>query len=278
MIKKEIKRRWQCLWYYAKPYKWSFFNAFFCIFNTSFISMFYPYIFGLFVNEVLYSRNIKFFGVIIAIYSIAFFTEQFLHCILVMTWSHQYNTFLLEIRKNVYRKILTLRYHKLVLLPIGDMVSLINWDAEAFVELIHRNLAYLLSCTIKLMAILAIVFFIDWRLGVFMFVMVPTSFGVSFCLGKKIGKEQSKVRNSYVGFISWCFEMILGIREIRLFNAQHSVMRTFVVKNEDIIKKNYKLVGKEIISDRVCAFFVLLTNIGVYILAAFSSKRDARED
>ena len=269
-MKKEVKRRWRCLWDYAKPYKWSFFNAFFCILATSFISMFYPYIFGILVNEVLYSRNMTFFVVVIAVYTIVFFTEQFLHCILAMTWPYQYNTFLLEVRKKIYRKLLALRYQKLTSLPVGDMVSQINWEAESFIELIHRNLAYLLSCTIKLIVIVLIVFFIDWQLGVFMVIMVPVSYMISFYLGKKIGKEQNKVRDSYVGFISWCFEMILGIREIKLFNAQDSVMKQCIEKSEDIIEKNYNVAKKEIISDRVCAFFVLLTNVGVYILAALS--------
>lgn len=269
-MKKEVKRRWRCLWDYAKPYKWSFFNAFFCILATSFISMFYPYIFGILVNEVLYSRNMTFFVVVIAVYTIVFFTEQFLHCILAMTWPYQYNTFLLEVRKKIYRKMLALRYQKLTSLPVGDMVSQINWEAESFIELIHRNLAYLLSCTIKLIVIVLIVFFIDWQLGVFMVIMVPVSYMISFYLGKKIGKEQNKVRDSYVGFISWCFEMILGIREIKLFNAQDSVMKQCIEKSEDIIEKNYNVARKEIISDRVCAFFVLLTNVGVYILAALS--------
>lgn len=273
-MKKEAKRRWLCIWNYAKPYKWSFFNAFFCILATSFISMFYPYIFGILVNEVLYSRNMTFFVVVIAVYTIVFFTEQFLHCVLAMTWPYQYNTFLLEVRKKIYRKLLTLRYQKLTFLPVGDMVSQINWEAESFIELIHRNLAYLLSCTIKLIVIVLIIFFIDCQLGVFMIIIVPVSYLISFYLGKKIGHEQSKVRDSYVGFISWCFEMILGIREITLFNVQDSIMENCLKKSEDIIEKNHNVAKKEIISDRVCAFFVLLTNVGVYILAALSIYND----
>lgn len=263
----DLKKRAHYIWKFARPYSGSFVNAFFCILMTSVISMIYPYVFGLMVDEVFYNKNLKFFILIIAGYAIIYFSEQLLHLILNILWPYQYTVFLLEVRKAVYKKILSLKYSQLSDIPVGDMVGKINWESEAFVELIHRNLEYLLSSTIKLMAVIAFMFVLNFKLAMLMIIVVPASYVISYKLGKQVGDKQRYVRDSYMGFLGWIFEMLGGIRDIKLLGAQKQIAGRFERRIQDLNKKNVEVAKKEVLSDRVCALIALITNLSLYALA-----------
>lgn len=259
------------LWVFAKPYKWSFVNAFVCIFFTSIISMIYPYIFGLLIDEVFYNKNLDFFLLIVGVYAIIYFTEQLLHLILNLLWPYQYNVFLLEVRKAINKKIISLKYNILTQMPVGDMIGMINWQAESFVELLHRNLAYLIADSIKLSVILGMIWFIDYRLAVLLFASTVMSYMSSYILGKKVGEQQEKVRKAYISFTGWIFEMLSGIRDIKLFHAQNGLIEKF---NELLENLNMSVCAQtkgELISDRFCAFISMITNIILYIIVAILS-------
>ena len=262
-----MKKRMRYLWMFAKPYKWSFVNTFLCILITSTISMVYPSVFGLLVDEVFYNKNIKFFIVIIIGYAIIYFTEQMLHLILNILWPYQFNVYLLDIRKAVYKKLVSLRYEKLSNMPIGDMIGKINWQADSFVELLHRNVAYLFANTIKLITIILIVFAMDYRLAILLIFVVQISYITSYKLGKRVGVKQENVRDSYIGFLGWIFEMLSGVRDIKLFNAEKTVSDECNRLIVDLNGKNEQVAKAEVISDRICAFIAVITNICLYALA-----------
>lgn len=262
-----MKKRIEYLWKFAKPYKWSFVNAFLCILFTSIISMIYPLVFGLLVDEVFYNKNIKFFVIIVIGYSIIYFTELLLHLILNIIWPYQFHVYLLEIRKNVYKKIVSLKYEKLSNIPIGEMVGKVNWQTDSFVELLHRNIAYLFAGTIKLIMLMFIVFFMDYRLGLLLLISVPISYITSYKLGKKVGEKEKDVKNTYKEFLSWLFEMLAGIRDIRLMKAEKNILAKFVELIGDYNEKKQKMAVAEIMSDRICALVAIVTKIFLYILS-----------
>lgn len=269
-----MKKRIEYLWLFAKPYKWSFVNAFLCILFTSIISMSYPAVFGLLVDEVFYNKNLKFFLVIILGYAIIYCTEQMLHLVLNILWPYQFHVYLLDIRKAVYKKIVFLKYEKLANMQVGDMIGKINWQSDAFVEMLHRNVAYFFANTMKLITIVAIVMFMNYRLAILLIIVLPLSYVTSFKLGKRVGKIQSSLRDSYMRFLGWIFEMLSGIRDIKLFGAQWYVSRECEVIIEDINDKNKKVAKAEVVSDRICALITNATNIALYAISGVFVYQD----
>ena len=236
--------------------------------------MVYPYVFGLLVDEVFYNKNMSFFITIIVIYAIIYFTEQLLHLILNVLWPYQFNVYLLEIREAIYIKIMNLRYATLTNMPIGDLIGKVNWEADAFVELLHRNVAYLIANTIKLVTIVGIVFLIDFRLSILLIVTIIISYIASYKLGIKIGERQKEVRDKYMSFLAWTFEMLGGIREIKLFGAEKRVSAICNNTIEFINEENEKQVKTEVFSDRICAFIILVANISLYALSGILIYKD----
>lgn len=236
--------------------------------------MSYPAVFGLLVDEVFYNKNLKFFLVIILGYAIIYCTEQMLHLVLNILWPYQFHVYLLDIRKAVYKKIVFLKYEKLANMQVGDMIGKINWQSDAFVEMLHRNVAYFFANTMKLITIVAIVMFMNYRLAILLIIVLPLSYVTSFKLGKRVGKIQSSLRDSYMRFLGWIFEMLSGIRDIKLFGAQWYVSRECEVIIEDINDKNKKVAKAEVVSDRICALITNATNIALYAISGVFVYQD----
>lgn len=268
MMEGKGKKRAKVVWQFARPYKWSFFNALFCIFMTSVISMFYPYVFGLLVDEVFYNKNMNFFLIIVAGYAFLYLSEQLLHLILNILWPYQFTVFLLDVRAAVYKKIISLPYEQLSNTSLGEMITRINHDTEGFVELIHRNISYLLSNSLRILMTIVFVGIINVKLAILMVIVVPISYTVSYKLGKRIGKKQKEVRESYGGFIGWIFEILGGMRDIKLMGAKNTVSEKCMEYSVDISRKTITSSKLEVLSERVCSAVSLLSDLSLYILAS----------
>ena len=270
----KMKKRLKYLWIFAKPYKGSFVNAFLCIVFTSIISMLYPLVFGLLVDEVFYNKDLNFFIIIVIGYFAIYLVEQLLHLILNIIWPYQFHVYLLEIRRAVYKKIISLKYEKISTMPLGDLIGKVNWQSDAFVELLHRNLAYLFANTIKVALIIVIVFMVSPYLGALLLISVPISYYVSFILGKKIGEKKVGANESYKNFQSWIFEMISGIRDLKLIDAGKTVAEKCRGLLEIYNKKIQVMTKAEIFSDRVCALIAIITDISLYVISGILIYQD----
>jgi ABC-type multidrug transport system fused ATPase/permease subunit len=107
-------------------------------------------VFKLLVDEVFYNKNLKNFFIIILGYLILYVTEQLFHLILNVLWPYQFTVFLTDVRKAIYMKIMSMPYKYFSNTPVGEMMTTINHDSEGFVELIHRNIEYLLANILRI--------------------------------------------------------------------------------------------------------------------------------
>lgn len=200
-------KRWQTIWIFAKPYKITFSTLFICIFVTSIIGMLYPYIFGLLIDEVFYHKNMEFFKVIVISYCILYIGEQLLHLVLNYVAAYFSTRFNFDIRRKLYEKILKLKAEYLNDIQTGNLITIINSDAEQIYEFIHWNVFYLIANVLRLIISIVFVAFINIKLMLLMIVVVPISVYVSKYFGKIVKERVNLYRDKYGKFISWVFEI-----------------------------------------------------------------------
>jgi len=267
MKNKQYLKRLKVVWRFAKPYKFSFINVFVCILFTSFIAMFYPYIFGILIDEVFYHRNMEFFLLIVMGYGILYIGEQSLHFILNMLWPYQATRFLFDVRKVLYEKIISLKSSYLCNINTGDLIARINSDTNGFVELIHRNISYVLANTIRLIATVIFVGLINIKLAILMLIISSISFYVSIAISKKSKLKQKKLRDKYGVFISWISDILRGMRDIQLMAGERNITKQFINYCSNIIRLRVENSIIELISERVNSFISLISDLSLYILA-----------
>lgn len=252
----------------AKPYKWSLFNLLLCIIVTSFVGMLYPYIFGLLVDEVFYGKNKDFFLTIIAVYGIVYVGEQSLHLILNAVWAYLMTRFLFDIRRKTYEKLLSLKAKWFNTAQTGNLLTLINKDADEFMSLIHWNIFYVFANLLRLLVAVVLIAMMSFKIALLMFVIVPLCVYSALLFGRIIKRKLDQYRTEYGKFISWVFEILNGMRDIQFMASERNVTRQFVNLYIKLIPLKIEQRRLELNSGRVIAFISLCSDLTLYLVSA----------
>ncbi|MGO4495697.1 ABC transporter ATP-binding protein [Paenibacillus sp. 2RAB27] len=258
----------KALWPIIRTYKWSFLNLFICVLVTSVIGMLYPYIFGLLVDEVFYHRNLAFLKVIVIGYGMIYLGEQGLHLTLNSVWSYLVTRFSFDIRKKLYDKMLSLKapfYHGS---QTGDLMTIINRDASQVMELIHWNIFYLSANVLRLLTAIIFVFYINIYIGLMMVIVIPVVVVTTLLFSKKMKMGMNTQRSNYGKLMSWCVEMLSGMRDIRLLAAQNYTSRQFVHLVIEFIRSNNSISRVQYVSERAVSLITLCSDLALYTAAS----------
>jgi ATP-binding cassette subfamily B protein len=256
------------LWPIIRKYKLSFLNLFICVLVTSVIGMLYPYIFGLLVDEVFYHRNLAFLKVIVIGYGMIYLGEQGLHLTLNSVWSYLVTRFSFDIRKKLYEKILSLKASFFQDSQTGDLMTIINRDAREVMELIHWNIFYLSANVLRLLTALAFVFYINIYIGLMMVIVIPIVVITTLFFSRKMKTGMNTQRSNYGRLMSWCVEMLSGMRGIRLSVAQNYTSRQFVRHVIAFIRSSNSISRVQFISERTVSFITLCSDLALYTVAS----------
>lgn len=255
--------------YFAKQYKKRFFILFFSTWIQSLINVLFLFIFGIVVDEIIYHRDMEAF--IYEVVIIFVLVAGYIVFELIKTaafWNTQLR-FVLDIRKDLIRQVYNAKAHILSKMKSGDVVCAINLDTADFMNVITDNI-FEFICNISTLGIaFYLVSLINVKLAVFMAVSVPVTVIVSQILGVKAKRISKELRNHSGNFNSWIFEMIKGMRDIKLFSGEKSVMHFFDKKISKVVQNQEKVMHINITSTIANTFIKLLSELILYCLGAF---------
>ncbi|OXM13895.1 ABC transporter ATP-binding protein [Paenibacillus herberti] len=257
-----------------RPFKWSFINLFICVIATSVIAMSYPYIFGLLIDEVFYKKNMEFFILIVISYGFIFIGEQSLHFVLNTVWSYLVTRFVYDVRRKVLRKFMNAKASRLTKLETGEAIAVINQDADEFMNFIHWNVFYVIANTLKLITAISLVALLNVTVAILVAVIVPVSYYVNRMINARAYKKIDEHRSIYGKMTSWLFEMLSGIREIKMFGQHRWASREFVSKQVALLRAK---VGKdkiEFVSERMNLLLVLIVQLAIFTVSTILVYRD----
>ncbi|KFN11216.1 ABC transporter ATP-binding protein [Paenibacillus macerans] len=253
----------------ARPYKWVLINLFICVLVTSFVGMLYPFIFGKLVDEVFYQQNKQMFLHIIGVYVMIYVSEQSLHLILNATWAYLMTRFLFDIRRKIFEKVFSLKAKWFHHSQTGNLITLINKDAEEFMNLIHWNVFYVFANFLRLVTAVVLIALMNIKIALLMFIVVPLSVYTAMLFGKYIKLRLDLYRTEYGKTISWVFEILNGLRDIQLLAGERNVTRKFVGLWSKLIGLKVQKLQLELTSNRVIAFFSLCSDLSLYIISVY---------
>lgn len=268
-MNRSMRSQLQTLWPIIRNYKWSFINLFICILVTSVIGMVYPFIFGLLVDEVFYHRNLQFLIFIVIGYGMIFLSEQLLHTVLNSVWSYLVTRFSFDIRKKLYDKLMSLRPAFFTRSKSGELMAVINRDADEVMNLIHWNLFYLTANSIRMVTAIAFVMAANVYLGLLMLVVIPVVVFTIMSFSRAMKSRLTNQREQYGQFMSWCVEMLAGLRDVRLLGAGKYSTRVFVSHLTKYIRLKNQSSRIDFISERAVSLITLGSDLILYITASF---------
>lgn len=180
------------------------------------------------------------------------------------------NLAIIDLREELFARILRfpLRYYDKV--PIGISLSRLTSDMESLAESFASGILNLIADSIKTIALLSYLFYLNWKLTLVVLLVLPPIILVITYLRKKIRKAFNITRSSLAQSASYLQESIYGIKTIQLFSAEDEAFK----KYDELNKKFCDAQNKSNIFDSALFSIVEgITSIAVGLVLLFGASQ-----
>lgn len=254
---------------YASPYKkdialsviFNFLTAFFTLFSFAFIipilqmlfgmdSTVYTYVEGTSLDAI--KNNFYFYMSQLIAERGTSFTLAMLGILLIVTCLVKVMTayfseyFTIPLQNGVVRDIRREMYDKIISLPIGfftnerkgDIMARLSGDVQEVQNSVMASLFSLVKYPIMIIACLAMMLVVSWKLTIFVFIMLPFVGGIMGAVGRKLKAKSLASQNKWGEILSNTEETIGGLRVIKAFNAEKAMERRFDRQTQEFYRIN----------------------------------------
>jgi len=225
---------------YIRKHRYNFLMFYLGWFIDMILAVAMPILFGVMVNEIVYYQNTPVFVRVSAVFVIMSLFSCVLYFFIYAQHHYLTSMYIFDIKMDVFAHIQKCEAQYLGGVSSGDMVTTIqNYSAECM-NFITRNVIHTSNHILTLLAVTAYLFVIHWQIGLLLLFLAPVSVWVNARFGKKIRGYGDRQRAYYGTYISWIYEVLSGLGNIRMLGAEAKVKRDFVRQNKSLFDINIK--------------------------------------
>ena len=218
---------------YAKGYKLRFFIAAISTITLALVSAVNPYIVGITVNDFVNNQDIKQLTFYIQILSAIVFAEVILQFLFIYyaNWVGQH--IIRDIRAKVFRNIQSFKMSYFDTTSVGRLVTRVVSDIETIADIFSQGLLVIIAELLKLVIVIAVMFYTDWRLSLIALLTVPILLVATAWFKRNIKASFQAVRDKVSAINSFVQEHIVGMNIVQIFNREEAEFKKFKKINED---------------------------------------------
>lgn len=257
---------------YIKKHRRNFALFYIGFFFDSILCVIMPIMFSVMIDEIVYYKNIKIFLRISFIVLVLSLFSCILYFMIYTFHAYLMNMYTFDIKLDLFKQIQSAKASYMSDIKSGDVVNTILKDSEECMHFIIRNIFHCGNRILMFLLYIMYIFIISWKLGILVMVVVPLSAYISIKYGRKINKYSNAQRDAYGVYVSWLFEMLKGIKDIRIISAQKIVAQKFTMNHKKIFRVGIKTSVATITSQKIIEFINLVIQLTVYVIIAIMVK------
>ena len=190
-----------------------------------------PYLFKLLIDGPILRGDRRGIAILALAYVVALAVE------LVARYGQLYSmeltgqNVILRLRDRVFRHLLSLDSSFFDRHAVGRLMTRVTTDIESLADLFTSGVVSLLGDSVKLLAIVVILVWLDWRLACVAFALTPSLFLLSAMLRGRIRRAYRDVRRRIARINAYLQESISGMLLLQLFRHEDVSAREFDALN-----------------------------------------------
>lgn len=126
--------------------------------------------------------------------------------------------------------------------PVGRTMTRLTSDVDALNELFTSGVIDVLGDLVVIVAIIGIMFWLDWKLALVSLITVPLLFAATNWFRKHARNGFDRVRTRNARLNAFLQEYISGAQTVQLFNAEEKAQRRFREINDDYRNANIETI------------------------------------
>jgi ATP-binding cassette subfamily B protein len=258
---------------YLKGYHFQFVAFYIGWFLQSAINVVGPLILGVMIDQIIYCKNITLFIKIAEVFVMVTIFSCILYYFIYQIYAYILVMFTFEIKKDVFSHLLDADAQYMASANTGSLITAIQVYTNECMNFVVRNLIHNINGILMIAFCTIYIFMINCQIGILAVISVPIGIYITYKYGKKIRVYGEESETYYNSFVSWLYEMLTGLRDIRLLNAQNVVNRTFTKKHKKMFAVNVKSITSTLTAENIINGSNLLIQLVMFTFIALFSKK-----
>lgn len=126
--------------------------------------------------------------------------------------------------------------------PVGRLMTRVTSDVETLNELFSSGVVTLFGDIFTLLAIMALMLVVDWRLALVAFAVMPMMWLTARVFRRQVRAAFVAIRVRLARLNSYLQERLTGVRVVQLFGREEAMSREFAAINEDHLQAHLRSV------------------------------------
>src|SRR5437588_2191158 len=143
-----------------------------------------------------------------------------------------------DLRREIYDKLQHQEVAYYDRNPVGRIMTRLTADVDALNELFTSGVTDLLGDLVMIVAIIAVMIYMDWRLTLITLLTVPMLFAATNWFRKHARRGYDLVRTRVARIFAFLQEHFSGAQTVQIFNAEAKSLRRFAEINDEHRKAN----------------------------------------
>jgi len=249
------KMQWRRLLAYLAPYKLRILLASLGLVFAAALSLVFPAVIQRVIDSVFTEADIALLdGITLALLAV-FLLRSLASFVQNYNLNYIGEKIVVDIRCQLYAHLQTLSLKYYANRRVGELISRISSDVTVVRTVLTGNLSTFLQQSLTLAGAVAIMFYLNWRLTLFILVLMPIIVLVAFILGGVIRRTSTRVQDEIAGATVVAEEVFQNIREVKSFVRESYEIDRYKSAIAIAFRAAVKLLSVRSIFGPIIAFF-----------------------
>ena len=220
------------LWNYVRPHRGLVVGSVSLLFAVSAVQLVQPYLIKVVIDDHIAQNDLEGLRTPVLLFLLALIAEFGLRYAQLYTLERTGQAIVFDLRMEVFRHLQRLPSSFFDRNPVGKLMTRLTSDVESLNEAFTSGLVMILADVVKLMGIVAILLWMDWRLALVTFAVLPPTLAMTWYFRKRMRTAYRAVREAVSKLNAFLQENVVGMRVVQLFVRERASMEEFEEIND----------------------------------------------
>lgn len=223
---------------YLYPYRWIVFLSVLLLTAASSFRLVGPVLTEIAIDQHIAQKNLRGLIQIALIYLIVLLTQfvvSFIQTYLT-NWTGQ--KIMYDLRMEIFGHVQKLHLSYFDRNPVGRIITRMTTDVDVLNELFTSGVVSIFGDIVSLFGIVAVMLWLDWRLALVCFSVIPLLFTATIVFKRKVRGSYRIVRTAIARINAFLQENITGMATVQIFGQEERKSQEFEEKNREHLQAN----------------------------------------
>jgi subfamily B ATP-binding cassette protein MsbA len=164
--------------------------------------------------------------------------------------------------QNIIRKLRNQLYDRLTDLPLsffnrektGALMSRFSFDVNIVKTMVSSSVAALIRDSLRIIFLTGYIFYLDWRLALFIFVVLPIALIPLIKLGRRVRRASVGIQESMGDMSAFIHETFIGTKVVKAFGMEQYEKKRFARKSRRVFTLEMKAIMAKALASPIMEF------------------------